>query len=106
MERMESFDTPDDATFDYIYKLLLVGNSGVGKTVFLTRYCDDSFFQSFVSTVGIDFRVKNIYRWDSKLCHELTYMVGLCGTGLLKLYYSLDTCENTYVISDFLLRWN
>ena len=62
MERMESFDTPADTSFDYMYKVLIVGNSGVGKTAFLMRYCDDTFSQSFVATVGIDFKVKNMYR--------------------------------------------
>ena len=62
MEAMESFDTPTDANFDYMYKILIVGNSGVGKTAFLMRYCDDTFSQSFVATVGIDFKVKTMYR--------------------------------------------
>lgn len=62
METMDSLDTPGDANFDYMYKILIVGNSGVGKTAFLTRYCDDTFSQSFVATVGIDFKVKTMYR--------------------------------------------
>ena len=62
MDGMESYDTPADANFDYMYKVLIVGNSGVGKTAFLMRYCDDTFSQSFVATVGIDFKVKTMYR--------------------------------------------
>ena len=62
MDKMDSFDTPTDTSFDYMYKVLIVGNSGVGKTAFLMRYCDDNFSQSFVATVGIDFKVKNMYR--------------------------------------------
>ena len=64
---IESYETPVDATFDHMYKVLLVGNSRVGKTAFLLRYCDDYFSQSLMATVGIDFKVKTIYRWDSKL---------------------------------------
>ncbi|MGH0158957.1 UNVERIFIED_CONTAM: hypothetical protein FKN15_036650 [Acipenser sinensis] len=45
-----------DQNFDYMFKLLIIGNSSVGKTSFLFRYADDSFSNSFVSTVGIDFR--------------------------------------------------
>lgn len=62
METMDSLDTPGDTNFDYMYKILIVGNSGVGKTAFLTRYCDDTFSPSFVATVGIDFKVKTMYR--------------------------------------------
>ena len=60
---MESLDTAVDPNFDYMYKTLIVGNSGVGKTAFLVRYCDDSFSPSFVSTVGIDFKVKTLFRY-------------------------------------------
>ncbi|XP_051977929.1 ras-related protein Rab-3B-like isoform X2 [Xyrauchen texanus] len=45
-----------DQNFDYMFKLLIIGNSSVGKTSFLFRYADDSFSNSFVSTVGIDFK--------------------------------------------------
>ncbi|XP_031201059.1 ras-related protein Rab-3D isoform X2 [Mastomys coucha] len=45
-----------DQNFDYMFKLLLIGNSSVGKTSFLFRYADDSFTPAFVSTVGIDFK--------------------------------------------------
>ncbi|KAK7929965.1 hypothetical protein WMY93_006360 [Mugilogobius chulae] len=56
-----------DQNFDYMFKLLIIGNSSVGKTSFLFRYADDSFTSAFVSTVGIDFKVKTIYRKDKKI---------------------------------------
>ncbi len=55
-------DTAVDPNFDYMYKILIVGNSGVGKTAFLVRYCDNSFSPAFVATVGIDFKVKTVFR--------------------------------------------
>ncbi|XP_063687507.1 ras-related protein Rab-3-like [Bolinopsis microptera] len=57
----------NDQTFDYMFKLLIIGNSSVGKTSFLFRYCDNSFTQAFVSTVGIDFKVKTVYRHDKRV---------------------------------------
>lgn len=56
-----------DQNFDYMFKLLIIGNSSVGKTSFLFRYADDSFTSAFVSTVGIDFKVKTIYRSDKRI---------------------------------------
>ncbi|XP_062854545.1 ras-related protein Rab-3C isoform X1 [Trichomycterus rosablanca] len=56
-----------DQNFDYMFKLLIIGNSSVGKTSFLFRYADDSFTSAFVSTVGIDFRVKTVYRNDKSI---------------------------------------
>ena len=45
---------------DYIVKLLMLGDSGVGKSCMLLRYCGDSFVPQFISTIGIDFRIKVI----------------------------------------------
>ncbi len=56
-----------DQNFDYMFKLLIIGNSSVGKTSFLFRYCDDSFTSAFVSTVGIDFKVKTVFRGEKRV---------------------------------------
>jgi len=56
-----------DQNFDYMFKLLIIGNSAVGKTSFLFRYADDSFTSAFVSTVGIDFKVKTVFRHDKRV---------------------------------------
>ncbi|RCN41562.1 Ras family protein [Ancylostoma caninum] len=52
---------------DTVKDLLIIGNSSVGKTSFLFRYCDDSFTSAFVSTVGIDFKVKTVFRGDKRV---------------------------------------
>ena len=46
--------------FDHLFKLLTIGDSGVGKTSLLLRFCDDSFSDSFITTVGVDFRFKTL----------------------------------------------
>ena len=40
---------------DYIFKLLLIGDSGVGKSCLMLRFADDAFIDSYVSTIGVDF---------------------------------------------------
>lgn len=50
-----------------MFKILIIGNSSVGKTSFLFRYADDSFTSAFVSTVGIDFKVKTVFRQDKRV---------------------------------------
>lgn len=42
----------DTAGFDWLVKLLVIGDSGVGKTNILTRFCEDSFTPSHLSTIG------------------------------------------------------
>jgi Ras-related protein Rab-8A len=44
--------------YDYIFKILLLGDSSVGKTCFLLRYSDDTFTENHISTIGLDYRFK------------------------------------------------
>lgn len=48
------------STFDMQIKLLMIGDSGVGKTCLLLRYANDSFSQTFITTIGIDFKIKTV----------------------------------------------
>ncbi|KAH3743168.1 Rab GTPase [Pelomyxa schiedti] len=41
-------------------KLLVIGDSAVGKTSLLTRYCDNDFSFSYVTTIGVDYKSKDI----------------------------------------------
>jgi GTPase SAR1 family protein len=41
-------------------KYLVVGDSGVGKTSLLVRYCEDTFQSDYLSTIGVDFKIKRI----------------------------------------------
>lgn len=38
--------------YDLLFKLLLIGDSGVGKTCILYRFSEDQFNTSFISTIG------------------------------------------------------
>merc|ERR1711871_481635 len=46
--------------YDYLIKLLLIGDSGVGKSCLLCRYSDDEFNNNFITTIGIDFKIRTI----------------------------------------------
>mmetsp|Transcript_37790 Transcript_37790/g.33821 ORF Transcript_37790/g.33821 Transcript_37790/m.33821 type:complete len:108 (+) Transcript_37790:118-441(+) len=48
------------SAYDFIAKLLIIGDSGVGKTCLLLRYCENNFTVSHLATIGIDFKLKNI----------------------------------------------
>ena len=63
-----------NAAYDFLIKLLIIGDSGVGKSCLLLRFSDDSFTTSFITTIGflispffsslcfdrIDFKIKTI----------------------------------------------
>lgn len=72
-----------DQNFDYMFKLLIIGNSSVGKTSILFRYADDSFTSAFVSTVGIDFKVKTVFRNDKRVKLQIWVIFYLFNNGYL-----------------------
>ncbi|ELK30426.1 PREDICTED: EF-hand calcium-binding domain-containing protein 4B [Myotis davidii] len=59
------------STPDRLFKIVFVGNSAVGKTSFLRRFCDDRFSPGMTATVGIDYRVKMVHVGDSQVALQL-----------------------------------
>ena len=51
---------------EIVYKVLLLGDSSVGKTCFLLRYCDMSFQDVHLSTIGLDYRLKSMTLKNNK----------------------------------------
>ncbi|XP_060788998.1 ras-related protein Rab-15-like isoform X2 [Neoarius graeffei] len=46
--------------YDVLFRLLLLGDSGVGKTCLLHRLTDTEFLSPHISTIGVDFKMKTI----------------------------------------------
>jgi Ras-related protein Rab-8A len=53
--------------FDMQIKLALFGDSGVGKTCVLLQMANSSFSPTFISTIGIDFKIKNMVLGQKRL---------------------------------------
>ena len=57
----------DNDNYDLIFKLVLIGDSGVGKTNILSRYINNEFSFATKSTVGVEFGSKIIMKEDKTI---------------------------------------
>ena len=46
--------------YDYLFKIVLIGDAGVGKVEIVRRYCDGVFASAGIPTIGVDFCIKTI----------------------------------------------
>ena len=53
-------DTSEPSPDEIPIKIMVIGNTAVGKTSFILKYTEDTFQEVHLSTVGVDFRIKQI----------------------------------------------
>lgn len=58
--------TDADDTFDYLFKIVLIGDAGVGKTCVVQRFKSGTYVEKHGSTIGVDFTMKTL-QIDGKL---------------------------------------
>ena len=96
---------------DYLFKLLLIGDSGVGKSCLLLRFADDTYTESYISTIGVDFKIRTI-ELDGKtvklqiVCELYIYIyiytyycVWVLLTAILILSFEHSECRSIVVFS-------
>ncbi|KAG9485467.1 ras-related protein Rab-7L1 [Eleutherodactylus coqui] len=76
-------------SFDYLFKVLVVGDSAVGKTSLLNRYVHDVFGKEYKMTMGVDFALKVVQWSDTELVRlQLWDIAGQERfTSMTRLYY-------------------
>ena len=84
---MSSSDTSDNQSnenqanvpisFDYMFKIVLVGDSGVGKSNILTRLTTNKFYPNAKSTIGVEFASRIITTPDDKIIKVQLWDTGI-----------------------------
>ena len=58
-----------DHEYDYLFKIVLIGDSGVGKSNILTRFTRNEFCLESKSTIGVEFATRTL---------EVSFKIYLC----------------------------
>lgn len=57
---------------DHLFKLLIIGDAGVGKSSILVRFADNIFTPSYITTIGVDFKIRTIELNGQKIKLQVT----------------------------------
>lgn len=79
--------------YDYLFKLLLIGDSGVGKSCLLLRFADDTYTESYISTIGVDFKIRTI-ELEGK-----TVKLQIVRDFIILNFFCLPSCRDTITCS-------
>ena len=55
----------------YLLKLIIIGDCGVGKTNILVRFCDNVYKPNYVATIGVDFKLKSMTIANKKIKFQI-----------------------------------
>ena len=79
--------------FDYLLKYIIIGDEEVGKSNLLSHYIDDRFTSEYQSTIGVEFRAKNV------VIRNTTYRIQMWDTSgkenfrsITRAYYKNSVC--------------
>ena len=91
-------------SYDFLFKLFLIGDSGIGKTCMMFRFCNDFFQTAFIPTIGIDFRIKTVLLrnkriklqiWDTAGQERFDTMTTSCYRGAMGIILVYDITNYT-----------
>lgn len=98
-----SSDYPPVPEYDHLFKIIIIGDSGCGKSCLLMRFADDTFEDRHISTIGVDFKIRTIrlegrdiklHLWDTSGCsrfQNITSSYYRNAQGIVLVYDTTDS---------------
>ena len=87
-----------EGEYDYLFKIVLIGDAGVGKTSIVRRYTDGVFSSAGIPTIGVDFCIKTIKIGSDSV---KVRCVGGEGEGLVSTGGGFLTISTHHFVSSF-----
>jgi small GTP-binding protein len=75
LEQLESVQKND--TYQFIFKIILIGDSNIGKTSFINRYINRNFTDKYICTIGVDFMMKTILHENNRIKLQIWDTAGM-----------------------------
>ena len=88
--------------YDFVFKIVIIGNSSVGKSSLLLRFADDIFHSTFLPTIGVDFKIRTIEQggsvvklqmWDTAGQEKFKNIVSAYYKGAQGIMFVFDLCD-------------
>ena len=100
MKKDKHGEVLSNITYDYIFKVSLIGDSATGKTSILLRFIDDYFTEDTKSTIGVDFKIVSLLL-EPKV-HAKMQIWDTCGSERFKSLTSsfIKTCSAFILVFD------
>ncbi len=49
-----------EAEYNYLFRFLILGDAGAGKSCLLLRFADHTYTECYISTIGVDFKIRTV----------------------------------------------
>ena len=100
IKKVKGSEVLQNISYDFIFKVALIGDSGTGKTSILIRFIEDYFLEDTKSTIGVDFKIVSL-QLDAKVYAKMQIW-DTCGSERFKSLTSsfIKTCSAFILVFD------
>lgn len=73
----KNFENNNTILYQYIFKIILIGDCNIGKTSLINRYIHNSFKKEYLLTIGVDFMMKTVEIDDKQIKLQIWDTAGM-----------------------------